>query len=114
MIVIRFLLFQQKSFLPHLFLLVRKLTVLLVSVTLHVFSIKVLTNRHSPSKLFFQKGALKTYRKFTGEHSYGSAISKKLQSRFFEILLRHCRSPLYLPKFFRTIFSRSTSGGGQS
>ena len=87
MIVIRFLLFQQKSFLPHLFLLVRKLTVLLVSVTLHVFSIKVLTNRHSPSKLFFQKGALKTCRKFTGEHPYGSAISVKLQSRFFEIPL---------------------------
>ena len=46
----------------------------------------------------------------TGEHSYRSAISIKLQSNFIEITLRHGCSPVNLMHIFRKPFLQSTSG----
>ena len=57
--------------------------------------------RRRPSELLLGKGALKIYRKFTGEHPCWSAISTKL----------HMCSPVNLPHIFRTPFYKITSGG---
>ena len=65
----------------------------------------------SPSDLFLQKGVLKIFSKFTGEHPCRSAISIKLLCYFTEITLRHGCSPENLLHIFRTIFPQNTSRG---
>ena len=57
--------------------------------------------RRRPSELLLGKGALKIYRKFTGEHPCWSAILTKL----------HMCSPVNLQHIFRTPFYKITSGG---
>ena len=67
-------------------------------------------NASSHPEMFLGKGVLKICSKFTGEHPCRSAISKKMQSNFIEIALRHGCSPVNLLHIFRTRFSRNTSG----
>ena len=62
-----------------------------------------------PSRGVLGKGVPKICSKFTGEHPYPSAISKKLQSKFIEITLRHEFAPVYLLRIFRTL-SKNTLG----
>ena len=100
-------LFQPIIFLSHLFLPVRKLLVLKVSVTLLVFSIKILKNRRSPSKVL---KLLWICNKFTGQNSCWAVISINFHSNLFEITLSHCCSLVKLSDIFRTSFNRSTSG----
>ena len=61
-------------------------------------------------EVFLEKGILKIYSKFTGEHSCWSAISIKLLCNFIEIALRHGCSPVNLLHIFRTPFVKNTSG----
>ena len=64
----------------------------------------------SPSDLFLQKGVLKIFSKFTGEHPCRSAISIKLRSNFIEITLWHGCSPVNLQHTLRNPFLKNTSG----
>ena len=64
----------------------------------------------SPSDLFLQKGVLKIFSKFTGEHPCRSAISIKLLCNFTEIALRHGCYLANLLCIFRTPFSKNISG----
>ena len=66
--------------------------------------------RSSQSEVFLRKGVLKIYSKFTGEHSFRSVISLKLQTNFIEIALRHGCSPKHLLHISKTAFPRNTSG----
>ena len=59
---------------------------------------------------FLRKGVLKICSQFTGEHPCRSPISKKLQSNFIEITLRHGCSPVNLLHVFRTPFLKNISG----
>ena len=52
-----------------------------------------------------------TCSKSTGEHSWQSVISIKLQSNFIEITLQYGCSPVNLLHIFRTPFLKNTSGG---
>ena len=63
------------------------------------------------TKVFLGKSVLKICSKFTGEHTWQSTISTKLQRNFIEIALRHECSPVYLLHIFRTPFPKNTSGG---
>ena len=65
--------------------------------------------RSSRPEVFLEKGVLKIWSKFTGEHSCRSTISIKLQSNFTEIALQHGCSPVNLLHIFKTPFSRNTS-----
>ena len=49
--------------------------------------------------------------KFTEEHPCRSAISRKLQSNFIEITLRHGCSPVNLLHIFKTLFLRTPPSG---
>ena len=49
--------------------------------------------------------------KFTGEHPCQGVISRKLQSNFIEITLRHGCSLAKLEYLFSTHFYKSTTGG---
>ena len=51
--------------------------------------------------MFLGKVVLKLCSKFTGEHPCRSAISVKIFCKFFEIALRHGRSPVNLLHIFR-------------
>ena len=68
------------------------------------------TARSSHTEVFLEKGVLKTYSKFTGEHPCRIAISI-MQSNFIEIALRHGCSPVNLLQIFRTPFPKNTSEG---
>ena len=61
--------------------------------------------------MFLRKGVPKICSKFTGKHPYRNVISKKLQSNFIEITLRHGCSPVNLLHISRTSFYKNTSGG---
>ena len=67
--------------------------------------------RSSPTKVFLQRGVLKIYSKFTGEHSCRSEISVNLLWNFIEITLRYWSSPVNLLHIFRTSFAGITTGG---
>ena len=69
-----------------------------------------LSPRSSRPEVFLGKGVLKIYIKFTGEHSWRSAISVKLLCKFIEIALWHECSPVNLLYSFRTPFPKDTSG----
>ena len=65
--------------------------------------------RKQPSGgIFLGIGALKICSKFTGGHSYRSAISIKLLCNFIEIALLHGCSPENLLHIFRTLFPKNT------
>ena len=66
--------------------------------------------RSSHPEVFLKKGVLKICSKFTGEHPCQSVISIKLQSNFIEITLRHGCSLVNLLPYFRTPFTKKTSG----
>ena len=66
--------------------------------------------RSSQSEVFLRKGVLKIYSKFTGEHSFRSVTSFKLQTNFIESALRHGCSPKNLLQISKTAFPRNTSG----
>ena len=66
--------------------------------------------RSSPPEVFLRKGVLKICSKFTGEHSFQSVISIKLQSNFIEITFRQGCSRVSLLHVLRTPFSKDTSG----
>ena len=66
--------------------------------------------RSSPWEVFFRKGVLKIFSKFTGEYPCRSAVSIKLLCNFIEIALRHGCSPVNLLYIFLTPFPRNTSG----
>ena len=66
-------------------------------------------SRSSSPEVFLEKGVLKIYCKFTGEHLCRDAISIKLQSNFIEITLWHESSPVNLLHIFRTPFPKNTS-----
>ena len=67
-------------------------------------------HRSSPLQGVLEKGVLKIYSKFTGEHPYWSVISIKLQSNFFEITLWHGCPPVSLLYICRTPCPKNTSG----
>lgn len=100
-------LFQPIIFLSHLFLPVRKLLVLKVSVTLLVFSIKILKNRRSPSKVL---KLLWICNKFTGQNSCWAVISINFHSNLFEITLPHCCSLVSLSDIFKIPFKKKPLG----
>ena len=60
--------------------------------------------------MFLGEGVLKICNKFTREHQYQSAISRKLQGNFIEITLRHGCYPVNLLHIFRTSVPKNTSG----
>ena len=62
--------------------------------------------RSSHAEVFLEKGVLKICSKFTGEYPCWSAILKKLQSNFIEIVLRHGCSAVNLLHIFRTFSLR--------
>ena len=64
----------------------------------------------SRPEVFLQKGVLKIWSKFTGEHPCRSATSIKSFCKFIEIALRHGCSPENLLHIFRTTFPKNTSG----
>ena len=59
--------------------------------------------------MFLGKVVLKICSKFTGEHPCRTAISVEMFCKFFEIALRHGRSPINLPHIFRPPFYKNTS-----
>ena len=67
-------------------------------------------SRSSLSEVNLRKGVLKICSKFTVGHPCWSAISIKLLSNFIEIALWQGCSPVNLLHFFRTPFSKNTSG----
>ena len=67
-------------------------------------------HRSSHTKVFFKKGVLKIYSKFTKEHPCRSVISIQLQSNFIEIALWHGCSLVNLLHIFRTSSPRNASG----
>ena len=67
-------------------------------------------NRSSNPEVFLEKGVLKIYSKFIGEHPCRSAISIKLICNFIEIVPGHGCSPVNLLLIFRTPFLNNTSG----
>ena len=68
------------------------------------------TSRSSHPEVFSEKGVLKIYSKFAGEHPCRSAISIKVQSNFIEITFRHECSPVNWLHIFRTSFLKNTYG----
>ena len=66
--------------------------------------------RSSRPEVFLIKGVLKICSKFIGEHPCRSVISKRLQSNFVEVTLRHGCSPVNLLHIFRAPFLKNTSG----
>ena len=60
--------------------------------------------------VFFRKGVLKIYSKFTGEHPSRSAISIKLLCNFIEIALRHGCCPVNWLYILRKLFLKNASG----
>ena len=60
--------------------------------------------------MFLEKGVLKICSKLTGEHPCQSVVSLKLLCNFIEITLWHGCSPVNLLHFFRTLFTKNTSG----
>ena len=62
-------------------------------------------DRSSRPEVFLEKDVLKICKRFTGEHPCLSVISKKLQSNFIEIALRHGCSLVNLLHIFRISFS---------
>ena len=75
--------------------------------TFSEFTAAFLIDRSSLSGVFLGKGVLKICSKFTGEHSYRSAISIKLLC--YKTTIRHGCSPLNLLHFFRKPFPKNTS-----
>ena len=69
-----------------------------------------LSPRSSRPEVFSGKGVLKIYSKFTGGHSWRSAISVGLLCKFIEIAIWHECSSLNLLYIFRTPFPKDTSG----
>ena len=65
-------------------------------VTLYNASIKYIIFRNSSPEVFWGKGVLKIYSKFTGEHPCRNVISIKLLCNFIEIPFRHVCSPVNL------------------
>ena len=74
-----------------------------------VFNILRSYFRSSHPELFFVKGVLKIYSKFTGDHPRRSVVSINLRSNFIEITLRHGCSPVNLLHIFRTLLTKNTS-----
>ena len=66
--------------------------------------------RSSRPEVYLRKAVLKICSKFTGEHSFESVISIKLQSNFIEITFRQGCSRVSLLHVLRTPFSKDTSG----
>ena len=62
------------------------------------------------SEVFLGKSLLKICSEFIGEHPCRSVVSIKLLYKFFEITLRHGRSPVNLLHIFKTPFPKKTSG----
>ena len=80
-------------------------------ISLFAYSQKICSQfRSSPSKVFLEKGVLKIYSKFTGEHSCWDAISIKLLCNFIEIALWYGCSPVNSLYIFRTPFPKNISG----
>ena len=73
--------------------------------------VKIKENRSCTPEAFFGKNTLKIRSKFTGEHSFQSAISIKLLCNFIEITPRHGCSPGNLLHIFRTPFYKNIYGG---
>ena len=102
------------------------------------YRLKILDFRKQPPEMFYKKGVLRNFTKFTGKHLWQSlffnkvadqhpcrsVISINLLCNFIEITLRHgWRSanllkkrlwqrcfPVYFVKFSRTYFLQNTSG----
>ena len=75
--------------------------------------IETFTRTHTRSirpEVFLTNSVLKICSKFTGEHTWRSAVSIKLLCIFIEIALRHGCSPVNLLHIFRTPFSKNTPG----
>ena len=68
----------------------------------------MISNSHP--EVFLEKGVLKIYNKFKGEHSCRSAISIKLLCNFIEITLQHGGSLVNFLHFLRTSFIKNTFG----
>ena len=70
-----------------------------------------ISDKSSPPDVFLEKGVLKVYCKFTGQYSWQSVISIKLQSNFIVIALRHRCSPVNLLYVSRTPLYKNNHGG---
>ena len=64
--------------------------------------------RSSLSKVLLRKDVLKICSKLKGEHTCRGVISIKLQSNFFEIILRHGCSPVNLLHISKTHSPKNT------
>ena len=71
--------------------------------------VKAISESSRP-EVFLRKRFLKICSKFTAKHQCRKVISIKLQSKFFEITLRHGCSPVNELHIFRTPFPKNISG----
>ena len=79
--------------------------------TIHsTFNTANLIFRRSHPEMFLGKRVVKICSKLTGEPPHRSVISIKLLCKFIEITLRHGCSHVNLLHFFRTAFTKNTSG----
>ena len=81
-----------------------------ISLNINTIAIALFRTRgcgRSSPEVFLGKGVLKICRKFTGEHPCQSAISIKLQSKFFQITLQQGNSSVNVLYIFRTPFYRT-------
>ena len=67
-------------------------------------------HRNNRPEVFFRKGVLKIYSKYTEENPRRNAISIKLRSNFIEIALWHGCSSVNLLYIFSTLFPKNTFG----
>ena len=79
--------------------------------TTYLCTMSVYISEEVPKKCFYKKAFLKTYSKFTGEHSCQSVVSINLQSKFIEITLRHGCSIYICCIFSEYSFMRTPMGG---
>ena len=75
------------------------------------FNLAEMVQKQPPIGVLRGKGVLKICSKFTGEQPCRCAISKKLQSNFFEIALRYGYSPVNLLHISEHLFFRSPLDG---
>ena len=73
------------------------------------FNSQITFCKSSRPEAFLRQDILKICRKFTGEHTCRSVISKNLFCSLIEITLRHGCSPINLLYIFRTPFLKHTS-----
>ena len=78
-------------------------------------TVENLFNQKQPPEVFYKKGALKNFAKFTGNHLCQSLFFNKVAglrpATLFKKRLCHRCFPVNFAQFLRTLFSQNNSGG---